>query len=395
MKVRIRFEFATSEGDFMKKVLAKAACVAFVFVTGLAFVACPNNVNGPSPSSSEETPAAERLDEPVGAENPFRGKKYLYSRYSKYVFKNSDDRIVEVYSQASSGSEFELTREDRYTYNTDDKTLTFAVNKVRTSPITDEAVEEAVQYARAQCEYDYATIKGENATRPGTYGGVSSSDRVLYTYAEYKAGMEKYVGKILPVYDEYIAKYEALLNDPQYENKKTEIETKIASLKDSKASSSVDSVMGGLFGTTESYKYEFKDGKLLLVEHKPNFTFGKDSFTGVSGEFRFNVQCSNGRPAYFYIGGSRSGGWSVYSGFAIANGTISGTRTYSSYENGVYVNKTEDFSLTYTTSGSGDDTKVKISFANAPDSLKSVVGNASELEFTYSPTPMELTEITE
>ena len=77
----------------------------------------------------------------------------------------------------------------------------------------------------------------------------------------------------------------------------------------------------------------------------------------------------------------------------ISNGTISGT--YYKSQSGSTTAVQIPVSLAYSTTGSGNDTKLKINFTNAPDDLKALVENAAELEFSYVPFVMNWTEITE
>ena len=187
----------------MKKVLLKVAVASFVVVTGLAFVACPNNVNGPS-SGSGVAPA-ETLEKPVGV-NPFKGKKYSKAQYEQYRFKDSDECIVEQWIKRGSSSNFELNVEYKYTYDTEKNTLTLAKNRVQ-QQMSDEVIDVQFEYQRKKLEYQYATLKGETATQP-TSPSSQSSWYCWYTYSELKAQYQKVVDKWQPLYDEYIAKFE-------------------------------------------------------------------------------------------------------------------------------------------------------------------------------------------
>ena len=388
----------------MKKVLAKAACVAFVFVTGLAFVACPNNVNGPSSggdsgsssggdsgsSSGSGVAPAETLETPVGAVNPFKGKKYSASQYRQYRFRDSDECIVEEWFANGDSGNFELDYEYKYTYDTEKNTLTFAKNRVKAF-FSDEYINASGVYMKSQLEYQYATIKGETATQPGSY---PSNSYAWYTYSELKAQYQKMSDKILPLYDEYIAKFEALLNDSQYAGKKTQIEAVISDLKQQKqncSASALTSALASEFGEPKVFKYAVNDSTSLTLTQQWS---GKlDSKNSSS----WNAKSASG---IVYLSISSGGNYFSFSGngyvdvrnATISNGTISGT--YYKSQSG----DTEEqipVSLAYSTTGSGNDTKLKINFTNAPDDFKAVVENAVELEFSYDPDVMNWTEITE
>ncbi len=371
----------------MKKVLAKAACVAFVFVTGLAFVACPNNVNGPSSgggsgsSSGNGTAPAETLEKPVGV-NPFKGKKYSDGQYYQFRFKNSDECIVEHWRNYGGSSNFELNNEYKYTYDTEKNTLTLAINRVHQS-MSDEYLNQMCEYRRKQLEYQYATLKGETATQP-TYPSSQSSWYGWYTYSELKAQYQKMVDMFLPVLDEYITKFEALLNSTQDAGKKTQIEAVISDLKQQKQSApSVDSGVDQAFGEPLVFKYAVNGTNLTLsqqwsgkLDSKNGYSLNARSASGI-------VSLSNSGSSLYFSGNGKY--ISVYN-FTISNGTISGT----------YVNTVQiPVSLAYSTTGSGNDTKLKINFTNAPDDLKALVENAAELEFSYVPSVRNWTEITE
>ncbi|MBR6193616.1 MAG: hypothetical protein IKQ66_05590 [Treponema sp.] len=372
----------------MKKVLAKAACVAFVFVTGLAFVACPNNVNGPS-SGSGVAPA-ETLEKLVGV-NPFKGKKYSQTQYEQYRFKDSDECIVEHWIKRGSSSNFELTVEYKYTYDTEKNTLTLAKNRVQ-QQMSDEVIDVQFEYQRKKLEYQYATLKGETATQP-TSPSSQSSWYGWYTYSEFKAQYQKVVDKWQPLYDEYIAKFEALLNDSQYAGKKTQIEADISNLKQEKqafSASSMNSVVDNIFGEPDVYKYAVNGTSLTLtqqwsgkLESKNGYSLNARSASGI-------VSLSNSGSSLYFSGNGKN--ISVYN-FTISNGTISGT--YNKSQSGGTTTVQIPVSLAYSTTGSGNDTKLKINFTNAPDDLKALVENAAELEFSYVPTVINWTEITE
>ncbi len=378
----------------MKKVLAKAACVAFVFVTGLAFVACPNNVNGPSSgggsgsSSGNGTAPAETLEKPVGV-NPFKGKKYSDGQYYQFRFKNSDECIVEHWRNYGGSSNFELNNEYKYTYDTEKNTLTLAINRVRQS-MSDEYLNAMCEYRRKQLEYQYATLKGETATQP-TYPSSQSSWYGWYTYSELKAQYQKMVDMFLPVLDEYITKFEALLNSTQDAGKKTQIEAVISDLKQQKQSApSVDSGVDQAFGEPLVFKYAVNGTNLTLsqqwagkLDSKNGYSLNARSASGI-------VSLSNSGSSLYFSGNGKN--ISVYN-FTISNGTISGT--YNKSQSGGTTTVQIPVSLAYSTTGSGNDTKLKINFTNAPDDFKALVENAAELEFSYVPTVRNWTEITE
>ena len=379
----------------MKKVLAKAACVAFVFVTGLAFVACPNNVNGPSSgsgsgsSSGSGVAPAETLETPVGAVNPFKGKKYSASQYRQYRFKNSDECIVEEWFANGDSGNFELDYEYKYTYDTEKNTLTLAKNRVH-QQMSDEYINLMCEYQRNRLEYQYATLKGETATQP-TPPSSQSSWYGWYTYSELKAQYQKMVDMWLPVLDEYIAKFEALLSSTQDAGKKTQIEAVISDLKQQKQSApSVDSGVDQAFGEPDVYKYAVNGTNLTLTMQ---YSGKLDSKNGSSWNARSAsgiVSLSNSGSSLYFSGNGKN--ISVYN-FTISNGTISGT--YNKSQSGGTTTVQIPVSLAYSTTGSGNDTKLKINFTNAPDDLKALVENAAELEFSYDPTVVNWTEITE
>lgn len=372
----------------MKKVLAKAACVAFVFVTSLAFVACPNNVNGPSSgggsgsSSGNGTAPAETLEKPVGV-NPFKGKKYSDGQYYQFRFKNSDECIVEHWRNYGGSSNFELTVEYKYTYDTEKNTLTLAKNRVQ-QQMSDEVIDVQFEYQRKKLEYQYATLKGETATQP-TSPSSQSSWYGWYTYSELKAQYQKVVDKWQPLYDEYIAKFEALLNDSQYAGKKTQIEADISNLKQEKQNtSSMNSVVDQAFGEPDVYKYAVNGTSLTLTQQYSGKLDCKNSYSWNAKSASGIVSLSISSGIYFSFSGNSK--YVTVQNATISNGTISGT----------YVNTVQiPVSLAYSTTGSGNDTKLKINFTNAPDDLKALVENAAELEFSYVPTVRNWTEITE
>ena len=102
------------------------------------------------------------------------------------------------------------------------------------------------------------------------------------------------------------------------------------------------------------------------------------------------VSLSNSGSSLYFSGNGKN--ISVYN-FTISNGTISGT--YNKSQSGGTTTVQIPVSLAYSTTGSGNDTKLKINFTNAPDDLKALVENAAELEFSYDPTVVNWTEITE
>lgn len=364
----------------MKKVLAKAACASFVVVTGLAFVACPNNVNGPS-SGSGVAPA-ETLEKPVGV-NPFKGKKYSQTQYEQYRFKDSDECIVEQWIKRGSSSNFELNVEYKYTYDTEKNTLTLAKNRVQQS-MSDEYLNLMCEYQRKQLEYRYATLKGETATQP-TSPSPQSSWYGLYTYSEFKAQYQKMADMWLPVLDEYIPKFEALLNSTQDAGKKTQIEAVISDLKQQKQNtSSMNSVVDQAFGEPLVFKYAVNGTNLTLTQQYSGKLDSKNSSSWNAKSASGIVSLSISSGSYFSFSGNSK--YVTVQNATISNGTISGT----------YVNTVQiPVSLAYSTTGSGNDTKLKINFTNAPDALKALVENATELEFSYVPTVMNWTEITE
>lgn len=383
----------------MKKVLAKAACVAFVFVTGLAFVACPNNVNGPSSgggsgsSSGSGVAPAETLETPVGAVNPFKGKKYSEGQYYQFRFKNSDECIVEHWRNYGGSSNFEQSDEYKYTYDTEKNTLTLAKNRVH-QQMSDECIDEGLEYRRKQLECQYATLKGETATQP-TPPSSQSSWYGWYTYSELKAQYQKTVDKWQPLCDEYIAKFEALLNDSQYAGKKTQIEAGISNLKQEKQSYSASAITTGLasaFGEPLVFKYAVNGTNLTLtmqysgkLDSKNGSSWNAKSASGI-------VSLSiSGSSSYFSFSGNSK--YVTVQNATISNGTISGT--YNKSQSGSTTAVQIPVSLAYSTTGSGNDTKLKINFTNAPDDLKALVENAAELEFSYVPTVRNWTEITE
>lgn len=374
----------------MKKVLAKAACVAFVFVTGLAFVACPNNVNGPSSgggsgsSSGSGVAPAETLETPVGAVNPFKGKKYSQAQYEQYRFKDSDECIVEQWIKRGSSSNFELNNEYKYTYDTEKNTLTLAKNRVH-QQMSDEVIDVQLEYQRKQLEYQYATLKGETATQP-TSPSSQSSWYGWYTYSEFKAQYQKMADMWLPVLDEYIPKFEALLNSTQDAGKKTQIEAVISNLKQQKQNaSSLNSFVDQTFGEPDVYKYAVNGTNLTLTQQWSGKLDSKNSssWNAKSASGIVSLSISGGGSYFSFSGNSK---YVSVQNATISNGTISGT----------YVNTVQiPVSLAYSTTGSGNDTKLKINFTNAPDDLKALVENAAELEFSYVPTVRNWTEITE
>lgn len=367
----------------MKKVLLKVAVASFVVVTGLAFVACPNNVNGPS-SGSGVAPA-ETLEKPVGV-NPFKGKKYSKAQYEQYRFKDSDECIVEQWIKKGSSSNFELNVEYKYTYDTEKNTLTLAKNRVQ-QQMSDEVIDVQFEYQRKKLEYQYATLKGETATQP-TSPSSQSSWYGWDTYSELKAQYQKVVDKWQPLYDEYIAKFEALLNDSQYAGKKTQIEAGISNLKQEKQTFSASAITSGLasaFGEPDVYKYAVNGTNLTLTTQYSGKLDSKNgsSWNAKSASGIVYLSTPGGNSYFSFSGNSK---YVTVQNATISNGTISGT----------YVNTVQiPVSLAYSTTGSGNDTKLKINFTNAPDDLKALVENATELEFSYVPTVMNWTEITE
>ncbi|MBQ4237641.1 MAG: hypothetical protein II716_12510 [Treponema sp.] len=378
----------------MKKVLLKVAAASFVVVAGLAFVACQNNANGPSPSSSssEETPPpAERLDEPVGAENPFRGKNYANgsSSTTQYRFKDSDERIVELWSRGST--DFGLQNEMKYSYNTEQNTLTLALNKYRTSRITDESIDADIQQYRNRYESYYLSLTGGSSTN--TDSGSSSSsgysiETVLYTYGEYRTWAEKRANKMAALNNEYIAKFEALLNNSQYADRRAEIEEAVSALKND-TSFSVEAQMKSAFGNPQVFKYAVTGANLTLTAQWPG-KFDQATSNWAAENVRLYFYPSYGS-LYASFSGSSSGNFSI-NNCTIANGTISGTyykyASSTSSSSGTQTREEIPVSLAYSTTGSGNDTKLKINFTNAPDDLKALVENAAELEFSYVPTVM-------
>ncbi|MBQ2529448.1 MAG: hypothetical protein II547_04255, partial [Treponema sp.] len=175
--------------------------------------------------------------------------------------------------------------------------------------------------------------------------------------------------------------------------KKTQIEAGISNLKQEKQSYSASAITTGLasaFGEPLVFKYAVNGTNLTLTMQ---YSGKLDSKNGSSWNARSAsgiVSLSNSGSSLYFSGNGKN--ISVYN-FTISNGTISGT--YNKSQSGGTTTVQIPVSLAYSTTGSGNDTKLKINFTNAPDDLKALVENAAELEFSYDPTVVNWTEITE
>ncbi len=366
----------------MKKTFTATLGTALLFALALTFTACQTQV-----SPTTEPSAAEKLPEPVG-EDPFAGKVYTLSS-SRYTF-GSDCTFTQADLDGTSG-EYKDQRIYKYTYNSEKKTISYALYKIG---LATENADEYVTNTLSAKEAEVAQLEAKVAAEKGETSNNSESssssaefpikDREFLTYEEYNNYLSILISKMNTQLDALISRLTALESQTDTEDLLKEIKNKIETFENNKEGYADFWKAINPFANAEYYTYEIsEDGTVNLSSYFVSFN---EAYNFESDDKDAQVQCSlshtSGSPflTFWSSSGSAPNYISKYRGVSdlkFTDSTITGTISE------------ESFSATYTLEGSGTDTVIKLTVTEIPEELlefkQSYILRFEPIERTYTP----------